>query len=286
MHPGRALLWVAAVAAATAAEIVNVETTTEFEDLLATRPLVIARFQTSWSVACEDFEPTWKQVAEEVSMTPSPIALATIDAEELRELTDKYDVIGYPTVKIFYNGGVMSYEGQHNFTAMMKLITNLASYRPPQQVFTPDELKRVASVATGPVLLGLFRQPVAASAAFKTLSKLTFDLTRSGGKVTVAYSASYTAPPVVPPTPDGGKPSVPGLMLLDSTAKRAVSVMPMPRKRDAFTVESISRWLNTTGRVNAVIAEEPNEFPEKDYTNPDEDTADDEEHDHDGPYDD
>merc|ERR1712070_486556 len=74
-----------------------------------------------------------------------------------------------------------------------------------------------ALIAAGPVLLGLFRMPVAASAMFKTFAEVAGDIpSYTQVPVKAAWSASYKEKPVA---------------------------MPIPRQRSEFTEDAVVDFL-------------------------------------------
>lgn len=133
---------------------------------------------------------------------------------------------------------MQEYEGNRSVEDLSQYLRNIAAYRMPQLLRTEADAK--AASASGRLVLGLFRQPIAASSAFKTFSTTVWELARSAHPIAAAYSASYATPPFLPLTVDGKTPPVPSLVLLDAEAKLATHVLPLPRKREDFNTKKAS----------------------------------------------
>ena len=94
------------------------------------------------------------------------------------------------------------YNGPREADAIVSHVAKIASFRLPE-IKTANDLSDLARDAAGadaaagrPVVLGLFRMPIGASAAFKAFKTLAFEATSQ--PVVFAYSAAYGNPPVMP----------------------------------------------------------------------------------------
>lgn len=58
---------------------------------------------------CQRLAPEYEQAARELA--PEGIPLAKVDASEQKELTNRFNVQGFPTMKVFHNGTPYDYEG-------------------------------------------------------------------------------------------------------------------------------------------------------------------------------
>jgi len=242
---------------------VVVLTPENFKPFIKEHPVALVEFYAPWCGHCKALEPKWAEAAAKAKKLSPPVPLAKVDADAHGDLAGEYDVSGYPTIKLFRDGEAEEYNGAREVDGILSHLKKITTYKPPTRVKTTDEL--AAAAGKKATVLGLFRMPVAASAAYKTFKALSWELAEHD--IAFAYSADYSAPPVLPLTADGKKPAVPGLALVQMAAggpPLAKATMGVPRKKEEFTEEAIVSWLNSNG-VEAKIAEKEEE-PEKNYS--------------------
>lgn len=259
----RALLAIcAAVAAFPEEEDVVVLTADNFDSFIKQSPLALVEFYAPWCGHCKQLAPAWSKAAAKSKKLPVPVPLAKVDATVEEDLASKYEVSGYPTIKLFKNGVAEDYIGPRDADGILAYVAKISGFK-LQQLNSTEDLTALAKKSTHPIVLGLFRMPVAASSFFQKFSKAAFEAT--GQPVVFAYSASYATPPLMPPTVDGKKPPVPGLVLLDPAAiSSPVStrgLYTMPSKKEDFTLDaSESRHRNRDGSPRSrrrTISNEP-----------------------------
>ena len=183
--------------------------------------------------------------------------LAKVDATDpaCADLATRFDIASYPQLKLFIDGQPLDYAYGNDADSIVEHLRRHSSFGLPK-VHSAAELEALATTATTPLVLGLFRMPIAASKAFQTFRSVAFAL--AGQEVSFAFAASYGEPPVMPLSADGKKPPVPGLVLVDGTGKLAARGLPMPSKKGEFTDSYIESWLQLIG-VDVVLPDPPEE---------------------------
>ncbi|KAL1196190.1 Protein disulfide isomerase-like 1-1 [Cardamine amara subsp. amara] len=88
---------------------------TNFTDTINKHDFIVVEFYAPWCGHCKQLAPEYEKAASELSSNVPPVVLAKIDASEEtnREFATQYEVQGFPTIKIFRNGGkaVQDYNG-------------------------------------------------------------------------------------------------------------------------------------------------------------------------------
>ena len=81
-----------------------------------------AEFYAPWCGHCKSLAPEWAAAAAKTKLLNPPVRLAKVDADQHSDLASKYDVSGYPTIKIFKEGTASEYEGPRETKGIVKFV--------------------------------------------------------------------------------------------------------------------------------------------------------------------
>ena len=212
---------------------------TNFDAFIASQEYTIIEFYAPWCGHCKSLAPEWAAAAGKTRrLNPSTI-LAKVDADAHKKLSDRYEIGGYPTIKIFKNGEPQDYTGPREskgIVGFVKKAMGITGSGNLEKLKTADEAQKLTA---GYALIGLFREPVKASAMFGVFAEVASELPSYTDKpLKAAYGANYGTDPVATSL---GIKTVPAILLYRPGGE-PVS-MPIPRKRDEFTEDALVAWI-------------------------------------------
>ncbi|OWF40778.1 protein disulfide-isomerase A4-like [Mizuhopecten yessoensis] len=101
------------------AEAVVTVTTDTFQEFIDSADLVLLEFYAPWCGHCKKLAPDYEKAAKRLADIDEPIFLGKVDATEEKELASRFDVTGYPTLKMFRNGRDSDYNGERDVSGII-----------------------------------------------------------------------------------------------------------------------------------------------------------------------
>lgn len=122
---------------------VVVLTERNFSDFIKTNKYVMVEFYAPWCGHCKAMAPEYAAAATELKgWENEKVVLAKVDATEESELSENYDVEGFPTLYFFIDGEHKPYPGQRSKEAMVTWIKKKIGPG-VQNITTTEEAERI-----------------------------------------------------------------------------------------------------------------------------------------------
>lgn len=121
-------------------EHVTVLTKDNFDSFLEKYPKVFVKFYAPWCGHCKAMAPDYSKLAEQMKTEENGIPIAKVDATVEKELAEKFQVQGFPTLKFFLNGEPVDYNGERTQTAIYDWIQSKDENK-VLQITTVEELE-------------------------------------------------------------------------------------------------------------------------------------------------
>jgi protein disulfide-isomerase A1 len=165
-------------------EGVLVLTDENFDDAVAQHDLLLVEFYAPWCGHCKKLAPEWAKAAQTLKAQPNPLPLAKVDATEAKQLAERFEIRGFPTIKLFRGGVASDYTGGRT---EQDIVTWLNKKTGPAVRTVNSEADIAALEQTNPVfVLGFFSDAEGAAAkAFSTAAaqddSLVYATSTNGG---------------------------------------------------------------------------------------------------------
>ncbi|XP_037136029.1 protein disulfide-isomerase A4 [Syngnathus acus] len=122
---------------------VLVLTDDNFDTFMEGKDTVLIEFYAPWCGHCKQFAPEYENIAQILKENQPPIPVAKVDATEAKDLGSRFEVSGYPTIKIFKKGEAIDYDGDRTEKAIVARVQEISQsgWKPPPEatlVLTKD----------------------------------------------------------------------------------------------------------------------------------------------------
>ncbi|CAI4225233.1 unnamed protein product [Auanema sp. JU1783] len=96
-------------------------TDSNFEDMIKQHEVALVKFYAPWCGHCKKMAPEYDAASAKLKNNDPSVALVKVDCTTEKEVCDKYQVKGFPTLKIFRHGAVaQEYDGPRDAAGMVK----------------------------------------------------------------------------------------------------------------------------------------------------------------------
>jgi len=136
-----------------------------FQAAIDANAMVLVEFYAPWCGHCKKLAPEYEAAAAKLTEAGSNVKLAKVDATEHKELGQKFEVKGFPTLKFFKNGEPQEYTGGRTADTILAWIKKKAEGIPELKT---EEAAKDLVADNKVVAIGFFKDPASPQAeAFK-----------------------------------------------------------------------------------------------------------------------
>ncbi|KAL7840830.1 hypothetical protein AOLI_G00261530 [Acnodon oligacanthus] len=133
-----------------------------FDTFMEGKDTVLVEFYAPWCGHCKQFAPEYEKIAQTLKESEPPIPVAKVDATKANGLASRFEVSGYPTIKILKKGKPVEYDGDRTERAIVERVKEVAKpdWKPPPEatlVLTKDNFDDV--VGNADIILVEFYAP-------------------------------------------------------------------------------------------------------------------------------
>ncbi|XP_026217553.1 protein disulfide-isomerase A4 [Anabas testudineus] len=123
-----------------------------FDTFIEGKDTVLVEFYAPWCGHCKQFAPEYEKIAQALKENDPPIPVAKVDATVATQVASKFDVSGYPTIKILKKGEPVDYDGDRTEKAIVERVKEVAQpdWKPPPEatlVLTTDNFDETVNNA-------------------------------------------------------------------------------------------------------------------------------------------
>ncbi|XP_019731099.1 protein disulfide-isomerase A4 isoform X1 [Hippocampus comes] len=136
-------------------EATLVLTKDNFDETVNNADIILVEFYAPWCGHCKRLAPEYEKAAKELSRRSPPIPLAKVDATVENEVASRFDVSGYPTLKIFRKGKVFEYNGPREQHGIVDYMGEQAG-PPSKQVQAAKQVQELLKDGDDAVIVGIF----------------------------------------------------------------------------------------------------------------------------------
>uniref|UniRef100_UPI00358ED6AB protein disulfide-isomerase A4 isoform X2 n=1 Tax=Myxine glutinosa TaxID=7769 RepID=UPI00358ED6AB len=136
-------------------EATIVLTTNDFDSVVNEAEIILVEFYAPWCGHCKRLAPEYEKAAQELAKRSPPIPLAKVDATAESALVSRFQVSGYPTLKIFRKGRAYEYNGPRD---KYGIVSHMVAQAGPasKQLHSARQLQTLLGQGTSVINVGAF----------------------------------------------------------------------------------------------------------------------------------
>nr|UMA83342.1 venom-related protein disulfide isomerase [Conus judaeus] len=143
--------------------------TKNFDNFIEENEFVLVEFYAPWCGHCKQLAPAYSEAAGKLMDEGSNIKLAKVDATVEKDLAEKFEVKGFPTIKFFISGKPMDYGGGRQTSEIINWLKKKTG-PPAKNVKTSEEAKTFID-SDEVIVMGFFKdQEGKGATAFKKIA--------------------------------------------------------------------------------------------------------------------
>ncbi|XP_074844153.1 protein disulfide-isomerase A4 [Carettochelys insculpta] len=136
-------------------EVTLVLTKENFDEVVNEADIILVEFYAPWCGHCKRLAPEYEKAAQELNKRTPPIPLAKVDAIAETDLAKKFDVTGYPTLKIFRKGKPFDYNGPREKYGIVDYMIEQAG-PPSKQIQATKQVQEFLKDGDDVIIIGIF----------------------------------------------------------------------------------------------------------------------------------
>ncbi|XP_028817688.1 protein disulfide-isomerase A4 [Denticeps clupeoides] len=136
-------------------EATLVLTKDNFDEVVNGADIILVEFYAPWCGHCKRLAPEYENAAKELSTRTPPILLAKVDATVETDIASRFEVSGYPTLKIFRKGKAFEYNGPREKFGIVDYMSDQAG-PPSKQIQTLKQVQELIKDGDDSVIVGVF----------------------------------------------------------------------------------------------------------------------------------
>ncbi|XP_053198850.1 protein disulfide-isomerase A4 [Scomber japonicus] len=136
-------------------EATLVLTKDNFDETVNNADIILVEFYAPWCGHCKRLAPEYEKAAKQLNERTPPIPLAKVDATVESDIASRFEVTGYPTLKIFRKGKIFEYNGPRETFGIVDYMKEQAG-PPSKQVQAVKQVQEFTKDGDDAVIVGLF----------------------------------------------------------------------------------------------------------------------------------